>query len=295
MKELGMDGAFYQYSTGLTPLNAEWARDKYGRLFRLSGHGMPMIAQGPIEEVSDVRGYDMASKLRLDDLANIEYLMNLMDQDGMVILDVNDPFQESWLLRGSMESYLLDYFERPGLVHDLGRIVTDYAVRVIDLAAELGIEAVIVGGDLAGETTTLISPAHYREFVRPYQQELVDHAHRRGMMIIKHTDGNAWPILDDLVEIGFDGFNPVQPQCMDIGEVKDHLAGRMSIIGNIDCRHLLPAGTPEEVEATVKETIAVAAPGGGYVLASSNSLHPDCKPENIVAMVQAAHKYGVYP
>ena len=86
----------------------------------------------------------------------------------------------------------------------------------------------------------------------------------------------------------------IQPQCMDIGEVKGHLAGKVCILGNIDCRDLLPFGTEEEVEKTVQETIKTAAPGGGYIMSSSNSIHPGVKPENYVAMVKATHKYGVY-
>ena len=83
------------------------------------------------------------------------------------------------------------------------------------------------------------------------------------MPIIKRTDGNIWPILDGLLEAGFDGIHPIQPQCMDIKQVKD--------------------------------MIRKAAPGGGYILSSSNSVHPGCKGENVVAMFEAAKKYGTYP
>ena len=82
---------------------------------------------------------------------------------------------------------------------------------------------------------------------------------------------------------------------MDIGEVKARYGDRLCILGNIDCTYLLPFGSPEEVEETVKETIRVAAPGGGYVISSSNSIHPGCKPENYLALVRAARKYGTYP
>jgi uroporphyrinogen decarboxylase len=123
---------------------------------------------------------------------------------------------------------------------------------------------------------------------------MVDRAHSRGLRIVKHTDGNIWPILDDLLEVGFDGIHPIQPQCMDIGEVKDHVAGRACILGNIDCRELLPFGTEQEVEDAVKETMEKAALGGGYIISSSNSIHPGCKAQNYVTMVEAAHKYGVY-
>jgi uroporphyrinogen decarboxylase len=295
IEELGIDALWCGYSHGSRRIDETHARNKYGQTFRLNEPFGGVLVDGPIKEPSHVRGYDMASRVELDDLGNVQYLIEQMGPDRLVMMGISDPFSKSWGLRGGMEQYLMDFIEHPGLVHDLARIVTDHGLAVVDLAAQIGVEVMAMAGDLAGNQTTLISPEHFREFVKPYEKELVDYAHRKGMKIIKHSDGNNWPILDDFVEIGFDGFDPVQPQCMDIGEVKEHLAGKISIMGNIDCQHLLPFGTPEEVEATVKETIAIAAPGGGYILASSNSLHAGCKPENIVAMVQAAHRYGVYP
>jgi uroporphyrinogen decarboxylase len=58
---------------------------------------------------------------------------------------------------------------------------------------------------------------------------------------------------------------------------------------------LLPFGTEEEVDAVVKDTIQKVAPGGGYILSSSNSIHPGCKAENVITMFKAAKKYGTYP
>jgi uroporphyrinogen decarboxylase len=208
---------------------------------------------------------------------------------------VDDPFVVSWTLRGGMENLLLDYVTDPELVHALARTGTDYCLAVIDMTARLRLaDAVFLGGDLAEERMTLMSPRHYREYVKPYEKELVDRAHRRGLKIVKHSDGNIWAILDDLLELGFDGIHPIQPQCMDIAEVKRHVAGKACVLGNIDCRTLLPSGTPDEVARSVRETIARVAPGGGYILGSSNTIHPACKAENVIAMVRAAHEYGRY-
>lgn len=69
---------------------------------------------------------------------------------------------------------------------------------------------------------------------------------------------------------------------------------RICIMGNIDCSFLLVDGTPYEVEESVKNTIEIAAPGGGYIISSSNTIHPGCKAENYIAMVKAARKYGGY-
>ncbi len=294
VKELGLDATSYDYSLGFEHISDGRGRDKYGRVYLLSEHGEPVIVEGPIADSSDLAGYDMVSKLTADDFAGVQYIIDKVGTDRAHFMGLPDPFRTSWLLRGGMEGLLLDYVLDPGLVHGLARIATDFDLAAIDMAAKIGVDALLLLGDLAGETTTLMSPRHFRQYLKPYHEEIVDYAHQRGLKIVKHSDGNVWSILDDFLEVGFDGIHPIQPQCMDIAEVKERVGGRACILGNIDCRDLLPFGSEEEVATVVKKTIEVAAPGGGYIICSSNSIHPGCKAENYLAMVDAAHKYGEY-
>ena len=236
----------------------------------------------------------MVSRLELEDFARVQYVIDKVGKNKAHFVAITDPFKVSWRRRGGMQNLLMDYVTDPRLVHDLARIATDFDVAAIDMAVKVGADVIVVPGDLAGEESTIMSPEHYREYIKPYHREIVDHTHKKGVPIIKHSDGNIWPILDDFVEVGFDGIHPIQPQCMEIGEVKEYLTGRACILGNIDCRNLLPFGTEEEVEETVRETLEKAAPGGGYIISSSNSIHPACKPENYIAMIKASHKYGIY-
>jgi uroporphyrinogen decarboxylase len=82
---------------------------------------------------------------------------------------------------------------------------------------------------------------------------------------------------------------------MDLKDVKERYGSRICILGNVDCRYVLPFGTEEDVRRDVHRCIDAAAKGGGYVLASSNSLHANCKVENIYTMIDEARKYGKYP
>lgn len=294
VRELGLDATATNFSIGIEPIGENIGRDKYGTVYHLSEHGEPMPIDGPIKGPADLKGFDMVSKLSREDFGGVEYVIDKVGGDKAHFVSITDPFKVSWRRRGSMQNLLMDYVLNPQLVHDLARLATDFDIAAIDLALQVGVDVIIMPGDLAGERSTIMSPEHYREYIKPYHRELVEHAHRKSARIVKHTDGYMWPILDDLIEVGFDGIHPIQPQCMDIAEVKEYLGGRACILGNIDCRDLLPFGTEEEVELTVKETIEKAAAGGGYIISSSNSIHPGCKPENYIAMVKAAHKYGAY-
>jgi uroporphyrinogen decarboxylase len=81
---------------------------------------------------------------------------------------------------------------------------------------------------------------------------------------------------------------------MDIGLVKQQYGDRIAIVGNIDCGYLLSQAPVEAVRRVTRQTIEIAAPGGGYMLSSSNSIHSSVRPENFMAMVETLREYGAY-
>ncbi len=294
VETLDIDSTWLVHSTGFKRTSEEFGEDKYGRRYILSDMGLPAVVEGPINSLRDAERYDMAARLTLEDFAGARHVMERLGPDRACVLSIYGPFKESWLMRGSLEKYLIDFVADPELVHAIARITTDFNKKVIDISAEIGVDIIKLTGDLAGNDYLMMSPQHYREFNRPYKKEIVDHAHAKGLKVLKHSDGNMWSLVDDLVEIGFDGFHPIQPQCMDLAQTKAHLGDRISLCGNVDCLDLLVFGEPDQVEAETRRVIEIAAPGGGFVLCSSNSLHPGCKPENVIAMFRACRKYGDY-
>jgi uroporphyrinogen decarboxylase len=142
----------------------------------------------------------------------------------------------------------------------------------------------------------MMSPAIFKTFLQPRLMRVVQAIQEEGAFCVKHSDGNLWPILDMIVAVGVDAINPLEPVAgMDIVEVKRRYGDRVCLIGNIDCGELLSRGTPEQVTRTVRDTIRQAAPGGGYIMSSSNTIHSSVKPENYRAMIDATHQYGTYP
>jgi len=268
-------------------------RDGLGVVYHLSDHGSPFPVEGPIKDASDLKNFKLDPPSEAE-LIGLSFAQQKFEGRRAMVFHTAGPFKLSWSLRGAMENLLADYLLDPKLVHELARISTDYYKEFHSMAIDAGAEVIALEGDLAFNTNTLMSPDQYAEFLGPYHTEIVENVHRKGAKIFKHSDGNLWPILDMLLDCGFDGIHPIQPQCMDIGEVKRHMAGKACVLGNIDCMYTLCEATIDEVEQTVRETIEAAAPGGGYIMSSSNSVHPGCKPENYIAMVHAARKYGDY-
>ena len=117
---------------------------------------------------------------------------------------------------------------------------------------------------------------------------------KTGAALFFHSDGNIWPILEDLIAIGFDAIHPIDPTSMDIREVKKRVGKKLAVMGNIHT-DLLPRGTPEEVRELTKKTIREIAPGGGFALGSGNSVPEWARFENYQAMRETALTYGAYP
>jgi uroporphyrinogen decarboxylase len=271
-------------------------RDEWGIIWGITDFGIPYPIDGPIKEPADLKTYtppDPEAPHRLQSLR--EAIKKFKGRRAIVFL-THDGFEFPHYLRGGMENLLLDYYDNPRLAHELAEMVIDYKIRLMRKAIREGADAVVSGDDYANQHGTVMSPQHFRQFVLPYLKRSIDAAHDEGVPFIKHTDGNIWAILDDLVQAGIDALDPIEPAAgMDIGEVKAKYGDRIAVIGNVDCSFVLTRGTVEEVEEAVKETIAKASPGGGHILASSNSIHPAVKPENYKAMVEAARKFGRYP
>lgn len=163
-------------------------------------------------------------------------------------------------------------------------------------AVGAGAQAVIIGDDLAYNDGTFLSPAQLREVVFPGIEEEVGQIGEMGVPVFFHSDGRLHAILDDLVALGIHGLHSLQPSAgMEIGAIKRKYGDRLCLMGNLDLHLLSSSATREEVERTVRETLRVAAPGGGYIFSTSGGLGPGLDPRNVRTMYRAALRFGRYP
>ncbi|MBU2648096.1 hypothetical protein KKI24_25540 [bacterium] len=293
IKELDVDGVTLRPFTQSTFIDEERFIDDWGVTYQLDKAGEALVVAGPISNEDDLKGFKPPT-ISESDLLSVSYANEKLNGERAIVLSMQCPFRRSWNMVGGMTHLLMLYMTNPEFVHKLARIATDYTKEAIALGQKMGARIISLDGDLAHNTNTIISPAHFRTYLKPYYTEIVDFAHGLDLPVLKHTDGDHSKITEDFIETGLNGIHPIQPQCLDIGTVKKEIGHRVCILGNIDCIGTLVSGSIADVEEEVKRTIDIAAPGGGYILASSNSIHPGVKPENYIAMVQATHKYGKY-
>jgi uroporphyrinogen decarboxylase len=176
--------------------------------------------------------------------------------------------------------------------------VKEFSIGIGKQLAALGVDAIWAGDDFGGQNGMLISPTMWRELFKPRHAEVFQEikAANPEVMIIYHTDGAVDPIIDDLIEIGVDVLNPVQPNVPGMApqDLKSRFGDRLSFFGAIDQQKLLPEGTPEEISADVASKIEILGAGGGYMCSSGVIIQEDVSMENVEALISAVKKHGVY-
>jgi uroporphyrinogen decarboxylase len=209
-------------------------------------------------------------------------------------------FEQSWYLRGLSE-ILMDLMINKEFAHALFSKLLDIRKKTIKLyLTEVGeyLDIFQVGDDLATQNGLMLSPALYREMIKPYQAELFRFIKElTKAKLYYHSCGALIPLIDDLIEIGVEALNPVQVSAegMNTADLKRRYGKQISFWGAIDSQGVLPFGTTGEVEEEVRKRIRDLAPGGGYILAGVHNLQPDIPPENIVCMYDSGAKFGKYP
>ncbi len=174
-----------------------------------------------------------------------------------------------------MEALAVRLAEEPGRVHAECEAAVDGALaRGERLARRGGLDGFALCSDYCFNTGPFLSPAMFGEFVTPYLARLVRGYRDLGFRVIKHTDGNIMPILDQLVEAGPHALHSLDPQGgVDLAEVKRRVGDRVCLMGNVNCG-LLDTGTDAEVVASARAALRDGPPGGGYIFGTSNCIYP---------------------
>jgi len=149
---------------------------------------------------------------------------------------------------------------------------------------------VFFGDDVAQQNGPAVSPATYREVIKPRHKRIFDGVRKyTDAPILYHSCGSLVALLGDIVEIGVNAINPVQTTAkgMDPEVLKSRWGDKLSFWGGVDSHRVLPHGTPDDVRSEVFLRIRQLGRNGGYVLNSVHNLQPDVPPENIVAMFAA--------
>ena len=191
----------------------------------------------------------------------------------------------------SMDQLFLDFYMYESELRRLMDTIEGYLLELVRYWAEIGADGLFFTDDWGSQTSLMISPKMWRAWFKPYYNRIFEEVHRLGMDVHFHSCGNVTQIVGDLIEVGIDILDPIQPGAMDVDAVVEQFGGRVSFCGGIDTQHLLCDGTPRQISETVRRLIdTVGRPfGGGLIVAPANVLTPEIPFENLRALFEAAH------
>lgn len=198
-------------------------------------------------------------------------------------------FEFAWYLRG-MDNLFGDLIEENGIADWLLDLFAEWSSRKARMAVRAGVDVIALGDDVGTQRGMMMSVDFWREHLKPRLKRVIDSirgVQKSHVYVRYHSDGDIRAIIDDLVEIGVDILNPVQPECMPLAEVIPQHRHHLAFWGMIGTQTTMPFGTPEDVRAVVKECAHYAREGASVIIAPTHVLEPDVPWENIEALVEA--------
>lgn len=227
-----------------------------------------------------------------------EYYIKKYKDEYVIIGDIEVTILSLAQQLVGMEKLLIDMAMGEAYVEYLFSKCADFQTEVGIELINRGVDAIWVGDDFGSQSSLLFSPKMFRELLKPYYIRMINKFKEvnPNIICILHCDGAVKALLEDIHEIGFTVFNPVQPGVPGHSpkEIKDDFGDKFAFWGAIDQQYLLPRGTDSEVEADIKEKCEILGENGGYMIAPAHIMQSDISPERVKFFIDTCKKYSDY-
>ena len=266
------------------------------------GNGLVEDEYGVVwQTLPENRGYPVTHPLQKPDLSNYKFpepeapgrFAGVEDKisqhkDKFVVAWCGDLFERAHFLRG-LDTILIDFYEHPKFVCDVLDGILNFILGLIEQLSSFQIDGIFLSDDYGHQGGLLMSPALWREFIKPRLRVIIQSIKNRGLYAFLHSCGNVSDIIPDLIEIGLDVLHPIQPEAMDIETLKREYGGQLTFYGGISTQRTMVESSPGEVKQEVQETIEKMARQGGYILGPGITLQHDVPRENILAFLSVLY------
>jgi hypothetical protein len=205
------------------------------------------------------------------------------------------PFYFTWAAIG-LERLAYIMRKYPNSLKKLMNAWTTTTIEAQSRLFEQGVDMVFICDDHAQKDRPMISLKQFEEFVYPYYKRMAANANKYDAKLILHTDGNIEQEIPLIIKSGIHAIEPLEYEAgCRVGPIKQEYGNKIALIGNVPASDALSMGSIEDTIRITKECIRDAAPGGGYILGTGADLIGSIKPQNLIAMIDTAKKYGTYP
>ena len=262
--------------------------DEWGRVWRDG-----MYADGVLDSTEDLEHYSHPASYveeHFDEGRVRDVQVRYPDHCHIFGTHELGPLTAAYMAMG-FERFFLRLVDDPAFIHRLLAGRAEWSVVMCQKAVALGAEVIVVGDDAAYSDGPMISPGMWREFVLPYHRQIVDSV---DVPVLWHSDGNTEQLLPMAIEAGFAGVHGLEPAAgMRLDRLKEQYSGRLVLVGNVDIRTLFDPDL-EAVRAEVDRCLEQGAPGGGYMLATCNSIFAGMDPVAVAEMFRYQEDVGFY-
>lgn len=251
-----------------------------------TGHYTEIVSH-PLADDKAILSYTPPDPHRPELYAEAERVLREFQDDYWIVgVTVTTIFETAWALRG-LQQMMVDFVEDPDLADAILEIPYQYHLAAARKLVRMGVDMIWTGDDVGAQRAMLISPRHWRRFLKPRMAHFIAElkAINPAVKVAYHTDGNVLPIIPELIEIGLDILNPIQPASMDPAEIKRQFGDRLCFWGSMDEQHTLPYGSPDDVRAEVLQRLRTLGRGGGLIIGPTHHVQLDTPLENFWAMV----------
>ncbi len=194
-------------------------------------------------------------------------------------------FERAWTLVG-MENLLMAMIDQPEFVETLLDRILDFNLRLAENVCRHDVDAIMFGDDWGHQGGLITGGELWRRYIKPRIRRMYATVKAHGKLVFIHSCGKVQELFPELIECGLDVFNPMQPEVMDVAEVKRQYGSSLSFYGGISTQRTLPFATPARTKDEVRRLLKVLGRDGGYVASPAHAIPADARPENIAAMIE---------
>lgn len=262
-------------------------RDAFGTVWR-TDQSSPSVVEAGLRS-PDLQGYAFPSAAGFLDLSvKSETLKRVQNsRDSFTMVWPGMCLWESWYVRG-FEETLMDCIAEEDFYGELLDRFTDLTIALVGACADIPADAIMMGDDWGNQRGVMIGPERWRKFFKPRYARIFKAIHDQGKLAIMHCCGSAADIMGDIVEIGLDVLESVQPEAagMNPYALKRAWGDKITFWGGLGSQSTIPFATPAEVRQVIRRLRREMGKGGGYILAPAKPLRSETPTENAVAIIE---------
>ena len=256
--------------------------NEWGIVYRESPGGLyDEWVSGPFSENPDIEAYDWPSMDIFEDTESIRKRVDAYNGRYAIVGNLNYPFKTCWFMRG-WENILCDMMEDEDYVKNLWQKSAEYEIEKGLRLIRAGVDIVGLFGDIAMQDRMMYSVESYRKIDKPIFAEMIRVFKKENpdILVYYHSDGNMEAVIPELIDIGVDIINPVQPECMDVERIKREYGDKIALHGTISIQETLP-GPIKGVRRELEDRMRIYG-DGGLIVCPSNLIQNDTPMENIL-------------